>query len=616
MSARRERLEPVGSSRFAGEVGRRMAAVTGQWLIPAPSANPGMLGMFADRDLQSYASRVQWAGEFAGKHLTAATQMLRVTGDADLRRNLAEFVAALIALQADDGYLGCWPREFRLANLAPNSPNGRTWDTWSHYHAMLGLLSWHGLVGDEAALAAARRIADLFCARFLDAGRRLVDAGDSADSEMNLAPIHGLCLLFRRTGEQRYLALARRILGEFSATDDAGRPLAGDYLLGPLSGVAFWQGPKPRWESLHPIMGLCELYWIDGDVRCRTAFENLWWSMLEGDRHNNGGFTSGEKATGDPYHVGPIETCCTVAWMAMTVEMLKLTGNPLAADELELSLLNSGLGLISPSGRWVTYDTPMDGVREASAQSIVFQARAGTPELNCCSVNGPRVLGLLADWALMGADDGVTLNYYGPCRMSVRLPSGLDLTLVQETEYPRLAEIAVLVEVSHPVEVTLRLRIPAWSHQTTVTINGEPVDGIAPGIYLSLRRTWQAGDRIVLGLDFRLQSWVKPADVRSASLYRGPILLAYDRHLNPAQGPDIPRIRASSIGQRPGGGRPGQGPWMTIDARDADGGAVTLCDFASAGMTGSRYVSWLPTVEPGPVEAFARRHPRRSALIG
>ena len=41
----------------------------------------------------------------------------------------------------------------------------------------------------------------------------------------------------------------------------------------------------------------------------------------------------------------------------------------------------------------------MDGVREASAHTIVFQARAGTPELNCCSVNGPRVLGMLGEWA-------------------------------------------------------------------------------------------------------------------------------------------------------------------------------------------------------------------------
>ena len=130
----------------------------------------------------------------------------------------------------------------------------------------------------------------------------------------------------------------------------------------------------------------------------------------------------GEQATGNPYDRGAIETCCTVAWMAMSVEMLRLTGNSLVADELELSTLNSGLGMMSPSGRWVTYNTPMDGERQASAHTIVFQARAGTPELNCCSVNGPRALGLLCEWAVMRRADGLVLNYYGPGTM--RTPDG------------------------------------------------------------------------------------------------------------------------------------------------------------------------------------------------
>ena len=74
--------------------------------------------------------------------------------------------------------------------------------------------------------------------------------------------------------------------------------------------------PKPRWESLHPILALAELARIDGDERCRKAFANLWWSIARLDRHNNGGFSSGEQAQGNPYHRGAIETCCTIAWMA------------------------------------------------------------------------------------------------------------------------------------------------------------------------------------------------------------------------------------------------------------------------------------------------------------
>jgi DUF1680 family protein len=334
-------------------------------------------------------------------------------------------------------------------------------------------------------LNAAVRIADLFCDIYLDKKTpRLVETGST---EMNLAPIHSLCLLYKKTSSPRHLALARQILGEFSAQDAEGKFLAGDYLNAPLAGQEFCETPKPRWESLHPIMGLVELYWLTGDESCRKAFESLWWSMLKGDRHNNGGFSSGEKATGNPYDTGAIETCCTVAWMAMSVEMLRLTGCALVADELELSMLNSGLGMMSPSGRWVTYDTPMDGERKASAHHIVFQSRAGTPELNCCSVNGPRALGLLCEWALMNAGDGLALNYYGPGTMKTSLPSGNSVSIQQDTDYPRNAVVDLAISASKAEKFTLALRIPYWSRKTGVRINGKEM--AAPHENPRLRRS-------------------------------------------------------------------------------------------------------------------------------
>src|SRR4030095_2559566 len=113
---------------------------------------------------------------------------------------------------------------------------------------------------------------------------------------------------------------------------------------------------------------------------------------------------------------------------------------------LELSTLNSVMGLHSPTGRWATYNTPMDGVRKASAHEIVFQSRAGTPELNCCSVNAARGLGMVSDWALMRDKEGLVLNWYGPGSMATRLPSGEAVRLTQETDYPRSGRVRLAVE--------------------------------------------------------------------------------------------------------------------------------------------------------------------------
>lgn len=514
-----------------GEIGRRLAAATDQWILPAPNANPAMLAMFRDRDRMPYRQMVPWAGEFAGKYLTHSAQILRLTGDSRLRSHLDQFVKELCACQDADGYLGCWPRDFRLKNKAPNVNASNliqdNWDTWSHYHVMLGLLLWSEVSGDVAALRAAGRIADLLCEIYLgNKTPRLVDTGNA---EMNLAPIHCLCLLYRKTGVPRHLALARQILDEFAAQDAAGKSIAGDYLRTALSGQEFSQTPKPRWESLHPIMGLVELYYCTGDDSCRKAFEFLWWSMLRGDRHNNGGFTSAEQATGNPYQHGAIETCCTVAWMAMSVEMLRLTGCSLVADELELSMLNSGLGMMSPSGRWVTYDTPMDGVRQASAHHIVFQARPGSPELNCCSVNGPRAIGLLCEWGLMHDQNGLTLNYYGPGTMKALLPSGNSVSIKQDTEYPRSAVIDLLICPTQTESFTLALRIPYWSEQTSVQVNGVALNNIRAGDYLRISRQWTTGDQIRIVLDFQLQFWRHPSrsyvntDWEAQWLLAGPV---------------------------------------------------------------------------------------------
>lgn len=145
---------------------------------------------------------------------------------------------------------------------------------------------------------------------------------------------------------------------------------------------------------------------------------------------------------GNPYDFRPIESCCTIAWAAMSVEMLKMTGNSIVADEFELSTLNSVVGMHSSTGRWVTYNTPMNGIRRASAHHIVFQSREGSPELNCCSVNSARGFGMISDWALMKDTEGLILNYYGPSELTARIKPGLSMTLTQETDYPVGGRIA------------------------------------------------------------------------------------------------------------------------------------------------------------------------------
>ena len=621
---------PQTSMEIDGFVGSYLRGITEQWLLVAPKANPAMLEMFRDRDASPLRNMEPWGGEFAGKYLTGAVQVLRISNDPKLKEWLKEFVPMLISFQDDDGYLGPWPKEFRLANR--NSAGGRTWDTWGHYHLMLGLMFWHEETDDKEALACATRIADFMCEKYLgEKSPRLVDTGST---EMNLAPVHSLCILYRKTKNERYLKLALQIVDEFTAQYQGGH-LAGDYLQQALHGKEFFQTPKPRWESLHPIMALAELYWITGEEQYRQAFEQIWWSIVRFDRHNNGGFSSGEQATGNPFHLAAIESCCTIAWTAMSVEMLKLTGNSIVADELELTMFNSITGMHSATGRWATYNTPMNGIRRASAHSVVFQAREGSPELNCCSVNTPRGFGMLSDWGIMQDQSGLILNYYGPSTLETKLKSDLSVTLTQKTNYPVDGEIIISVESSRPSVFAFKLRIPQWSAKTVVKINKEEITDVKAGHYLKIEREWKTGDEIDIILDMSFHLWSGKQECEGlASVYRGPILLTYDHRYNLLNAPkeelqirdlekwdpstcmlNIPPISAKKMKVKQVQWSDWLPPLLLLEFTAEDGKTVRLCDFGSAGEAGTPYCSWLPVKHCPRASAFSREKTLRTNYI-
>ena len=96
---------------------------------------------------------------------------------------------------------------------------------------------------------------------------------------MNLAIIHALGRLYRTTKEDRYLHMMRVIEKDWE--------LEGDYFRTGLAGVEFYRTPAPRWESLHDLQGLLELYLITGDDRYRTAFLHHWDSIRRLDRQKH-----------------------------------------------------------------------------------------------------------------------------------------------------------------------------------------------------------------------------------------------------------------------------------------------------------------------------------------
>ena len=620
-----------------------------------------LLGMFRVRDAIPPRALLPWSGEFAGKYLTACAEIHAVTGSRVLEAHIDRFVADLRTLQRPNGYLGPFGREYELTGRGPNirgdydpsqpATEGDTWDAWGHYHIGYGALAWYDRSSNPTALELAAAIGDLLCDRFLDTGRRLVDIGST---EMNMAPIHLLAALAERLSHPahtsdggprtngaattnraaengrrpaRYLRLAEQLVEELSD------PSAGNYLEGALAGMEFYELPKPRWESLHAVEGLVTLHRVTGIERYRDAAEHLWWSIARLDRHNTGGFSSGEKAVGNPYHPGAIETCCTVAWTALSADVLAMTDNSVVADELELSLWNAGVGAHSPSGRWSTYDTPMDGHRWSSQKSISFQSRPGRPEGNCCSVNAPRLVGMVSRWAASASGDAVTVNLYAPCTIQGLSVAGTRISLIEKTGYPADGTVVLEVHCEAPIDFALRLRIPHWSEDTSIAVRnaaGKTVETAAPppAQYHEIRRLWTPGDSVALTLDMALHYWIGERECAGrVSVYRGPVLFCLDSDYCDGRVDADPVLtavdRRSTVTVVSGADLTQTGaafgapsPRVALDHPTANGRTIRLCDFASAGHYGNSYQSWLRIDHPPASAEFTPTNPLRSTRLG
>lgn len=575
-------LAPANDAAFelGGYLRKRIDKCIQRYFLEMPESSPAVLQMFRDRDKTPARDPLPaWAGEFAGKFLTGADLTWRLTRDEALRKALDGFVQDLVACQTPNGYLGPFPESSRLT--------GPNWDVWGHYHCMLGLLLYYEDTRYEPALEACRKIGDLLFETFGPDGPSLTC--DCFGGQMNMAVCHGLILLFEKTGVQRYLDLANYIVRD--AWNEKG---AGKYLESALAGKPVYEFPQHRWETLHDYQALPEMYWLTGDDSYRRAFEQIWRSGVAGDRHNTGGVTSGEGFTGSPYNQAAVETCSTVAWIAFSLDMLRLTGDSRVADEIEWSTLNSALGAIPYSGRACAYNVPMDGTRTFGVE-LPGQCPKGGPDLFCCAVNAYRPLGMISQWALMTDAEGLVLNFYGPATLSARLASGTRVTLKQETDYPAEGRVKLTVFPERPEPFALRIRVPRWSRTTMVAVNGHALDGVLPGTYLLLGTNWKPGDIVEIAFDFSLHFWAGEQEcTNKISVYRGPVLYAYDARYASLDPDHLPTLdwESAQLEDAPWNGD--IEPWILATIRDKSNVSFPVCDLSSAGQTGNHYRSWLP----------------------
>ncbi len=537
-----------------------------------------------------------WRCEYWGKWVTSVVLGCSYQPSADHFAVLDRAVKGLLATQTPDGYIGTYKDSEHLG----------IWDVWGRKYTLLGLIAAYDLTGDEETLASACRVADHLLIEAPPGQFNLTENGiDLLKGLSSSSILEPLALLYQRTGEERYLKLAEDIVANWSKPNkffsNGQKLIEQAFAKIPPEQI----GSQKAYEMMSCFEGLCELYRITGE-QCYLAsaieFANTirrMELMIHGSGSNKELWCGGTRIQTEILEQ-PMETCVTVTWMKLCYQLLRLTGDSLWADELEISLYNALIGAMTPDGSWWAYFSPLSG------QRVPSHYQHEDVKMSCCAANGPRGLLLTPCWAVMSDDTGVIVNLYAPGRYDSSLKNGTAVRITQQTDYPANDEIVLTVNPDKPMVFTLKLRIPAWSLRTQLTVNGTQVN-CCPGRYAELTREWHTGDEVVLNLDLRGRVIPAPSGAPQFAVLRGPVVLALDDRMAKPQDIAV-RLAFDEEGfvpLTPVADKPAE-VWMAFEVPfDVKPlhyvghyqTALTMCDYASAGNRWSSenlFRVWLP----------------------
>ncbi|HKK43126.1 MAG TPA: beta-L-arabinofuranosidase domain-containing protein [Bacteroidales bacterium] len=539
-----------------------------------------------------------WQTEFWGKWMLSAAAAYNYTHDSGIMSLMEKGVKELLGTQMPDGYIGNYSDSAQL----------KQWDIWGQKYTMLGLLAYYDITGDRSALDGAARMADHLMTLVGPGKADIVKTGNyrGMPSSSVLEPI---VYLYRHTGNKRYLEFAEYIVSQWETPGGPkliskaleGVPVAERY---PHPEVWWsYENGQKAYEMMSCYDGLLDLYRITGNPDYINAVRMTVSNIIKDEINIAGSGTAfecfykgAEYQTRPTYHT--METCVTMTWMKLCFNLLKLTGDPLYADQIEKSAYNAMLASLKDDGSEIAKYSPLGGVRHEGEKQCGM-------DINCCVANGPRAFVMLPSFAVMGFDNDLCINLYGTLKSGITTGGGHRVIVSQESDYPVTGREVINIDPSEAVVFPLALRIPAWSTLTRISVNDSVITEITPGEYKTIRRRWKRGDSIVLELDLRGRLYQQDGQ---QALLHGPVVLARDTRFNDGALSEaaVVQSKGEELILAPDPDRP-SGVWMAFTCPvvlgtdlEGPGGkprAVHFCDFASAGNTwgeDSRYAVWLP----------------------
>ncbi|MBQ9112603.1 MAG: glycoside hydrolase family 127 protein [Clostridia bacterium] len=512
--------------------------------------------LFSDSD------KSEWRGEYWGKMMRGAAFVLSVTRDRELYGVLEDTVRDLLTAQDAHGRFSTYSTEVEFTK----------WDMWCRKYILLGMLCFYPLCEDEELKAqmtdAMKRHADYIIDR----------VGPKAQGKMPITmtsvaaedkPVHGamnslsilepMVLLYRLTGEKRYLDFSGYIVNDgVGEYEDSIFELAYEDKIPP------YQYPHTKaYEMMSCFEGLLEYALETGNEKWKNAAVRFAYRLMETDITVMGSagtaheFLNHASVRQTVYKGIGQETCVSVTWMKLCARMLLVTGDPIFADCFEQTLYNAYLGTfnthricnhrsfskgffiegldIVPTCLPFDSYTPLLGGSRGRGIGGGLLFGDGT-YYGCCACIGAAGIGIAPHLVCMRRKDGFAVMLYADGTYRTVTQGGTAVQFKVEGNYPFGDSVRIILSLERSEEFTLSLRIPSWSVNTSLTVNGEQID--TNNGMTSVTRMWNDGDMVELCFDMRVEA-LRPTVyhkdiIRSRIIWRTCEMVSEEETADPA----------------------------------------------------------------------------------
>lgn len=471
------------------------------------------------------------------KIIEGASYSLAVKYDPQLDHYLDSVISIITAAQEPDGYLTTCVtnRCTRLSGWWGSSrwEKINSHELYNSGHLYEAAVAHYRATGKRTLLDVAIKNADLVCQVF--------GPGENQKHVPSGHPIieMALCKLYKVTGEQRYLDMARYFVEETGRGTDGHKLSEYSQDHKPILQQDEMAGHAVRAGYLYS--GVADVASLTGDTAYFHALTRLWDNLAGRKLYITGGM--GSRAQGEgfgpdyelPNHTAYCETCAAISNVYWNYRMFLATGDAKYMDVLERALYNGVISGVSLSGDKFFYDNPLESQGEHDRQRWFGCA--------CCPGNITRFMASVSGYTYATQASDIYVNLYIQGSADLQTESGR-VALTQTTDYPWNGTVTIKVDPEQESTFALRLRIPGWLQQHpvasdlytytdapasyTLKVNGTRVKATVSDGYATISRQWKAGDIVELDLPMNVRR-IKAHDKVTANrgmlaLERGPVV--------------------------------------------------------------------------------------------